>query len=153
MEVAKRKRKPAAYAGTYYLLMHLDQAREIAIGRRGARLFPPGFYGYAGSALNGLEARIARHLREDKRTHWHIDYFLEQASLLEVLRIVSGRRLECRLSRAAARLAGAPVMPGFGSTDCRCPTHLHHFTRDPRADLQALIEKLRAGIEAPSTGE
>ena len=97
-----------------------------------------------------MAGRIARHLRPDKRLRWHIDYLLQFARVLEVLTIETDRRLECRLSRAAARLSDEVVMPGFGASDCGCRTHLHYFRRDPRARLGVLVDGLRARFGRPA---
>lgn len=114
--------------GTYILAMKLDNAAEITIGKLGRFIFPAGHYLYFGSAMNGLHARITRHLKSDKRLHWHIDYFLQQATITDIWYIESEERLECRLCLEATRLAGASVpVKGFGSSDCRCTSHLLYF--------------------------
>ena len=58
--------------GSYVLLIEIGQEKEIQIGSIGNIYFKKGFYAYIGSALNGLEQRIERHIRKDKRFHWHI---------------------------------------------------------------------------------
>lgn len=63
--------------GIYTLVITLTTSATIRAGKLGNISFPEGYYAYVGSALNGLEARIARHLKEDKLLHWHIDYFLQ----------------------------------------------------------------------------
>ena len=80
--------------GVYYLIMKLDKAREIAVGRKGPLRFPAGFYCYVGSAMNSLEKRIARHVAREKRMHWHIDWLLEHARIVDVKRIETKRRLK-----------------------------------------------------------
>ena len=69
--------------GAYILLTHLAQGEEIEVGRLGTFLFCRGEYAYVGSAMGGLDARVARHLRAEKKLHWHIDYLLERASVTE----------------------------------------------------------------------
>jgi len=96
---------------------------------------------YAGSALSGLRARLARHSRHEKRVHWHIDYLLgwQNAQLVKCLVFHSANRLECRLNRQVLKLDGAIVIaPGFGSSDCTegCPAHLAYFRDEP--DLSVL---------------
>lgn len=120
--------------GVYALVLRLEGREEITIGRLGKFAFPAGYYLYVGSALGagGLEARLARHRRRDKKLHWHIDYLLEQAQLVEVWSAASTDRLECRWAQATRQLSGAEILiPGFGSSDCRCPTHLIYLTRKP----------------------
>lgn len=128
--------------GTYCLIIFLDRTREIDIGRRGTAIFPEGYYCYVGSALNNLQKRIDRHYLKNKPLRWHIDYLLEEAVLLEVKTIVSGRRLECRLSREIAAYADGCIMKGFGSSDCACTTHLHFFNENPRKIVEKTIGKV-----------
>jgi Uri superfamily endonuclease len=114
--------------GTYILAMKLDDTAKITIGKLGRFTFPAGHYLYFGSAMNGLHSRITRHLRSEKRLHWHIDYLLQQAIIIDIWYIESEERLECRLYLEATRLPGASApVRGFGSSDCRCTSHLLHF--------------------------
>ena len=117
-------------AGSYLLLLTVDQPCDITVGRLGRRSYPHGDYLYCGSALGGLEARLARHERREKRLHWHIDYLLAQATLMGAWVMPGTMRLECLAQQALCRLGGAPVR-GFGSSDCRCPGHLLFFAEAP----------------------
>ena len=113
--------------GTYALILELDQETVITVGRLGTFCFPAGYYAYVGSALGsgGLEARLARHRRQDKRIRWHIDYVLAHACIVDVKVDDSGERLECAWARALLSMPGAQVVaPRFGSSDCACPSHL-----------------------------
>ena len=65
-------------SGSYILLLDLDNNLEIPVGKLGNISFQKGHYVYVGSALNGLDARIKRHLRKHKKIHWHIDYLLKE---------------------------------------------------------------------------
>jgi len=86
---------------------------------------PAGLYVYTGSASRGLDARIARHMRKEKKLRWHIDYLLRQAEIVEVRRVETEERIECEMNRQVlARPGASVVVPGFGSSDCRCPSHL-----------------------------
>ena len=120
--------------GTYVLVLRLEGSEEITIGKLGTFTFPSGYYLYVGSALGpgGLEARLARHRRRGKKLRWHIDYLLERARLVEVWGVASTDRLECLWAQAARQLPGAEIpVPGFGSSDCRCPSHLIYLARKP----------------------
>jgi len=122
-------------SGIYQLVIRLRRERSIRIGRRGLFAFPAGYYVYTGSALRGLESRIARHLRMRKRMRWHIDYLLRYCQVSEVRRYGNDQS-ECGLSRRVGRLPGSGiVVPGFGSSDCKCSTHLFHFRRNPTREL------------------
>lgn len=114
--------------GVYQLVLLLPQTVTLRIGRLGTFTFPAGRYLYTGSALGGLRGRITRHLRADKRLHWHIDYLLPCAQVQEVRFYPTTERLECVLNRQALRRERAVVIVhGFGSSDCLCPSHLVHF--------------------------
>jgi Uri superfamily endonuclease len=67
--------------GAYTLVINLDSDTEIDVGSLGSILFPRGSYLYIGSAINGIEGRVTRHLRKTKKIHWHIDYLLKKAEI------------------------------------------------------------------------
>lgn len=137
--------EPGSAKGIYHLVIHLSQSRDIAVGRLGWHFFPRGYYVYTGSALSGLGARLNRHLREGKRDRWHIDYLLRAGRLTEIWYRVTGRRLECTANQAIANMPGArEVVCGFGSSDCRCRTHLWHFRVRPRLDRSRFRPAARA---------
>lgn len=107
--------------GTYLLFMNLEKNLKIKIGKLGIFNFPKGTYVYAGSALNSLEARIKRHLSKKKKMHWHIDYFLKKAKIIDVTKIPSNKKTECKI---ANKIKGKIIANKFGSTDCKCRSHL-----------------------------
>jgi Uri superfamily endonuclease len=122
--------------GTYLLGMWLDKSVCLAVGRLGRFAFPSGYYVYAGSAQGpgGLSARLARHRRQEKRLHWHVDYLLACARLVEVWTAVLDQRLECAWAQAMMELTAAQVpVPRFGASDCRCLAHLVYFPQPPEA--------------------
>ncbi len=113
--------------GIYKLVIKLSRDKEIKIGKLGTFVFPKGFYVYTGSAQNGFEKRINRHLSSNKKFHWHIDYLLTYAKVIKVLRYV-GSRDECKLNSVTGQSAGATqIVKKFGSSDCNCATHLNYF--------------------------
>jgi Uri superfamily endonuclease len=125
---------PAA-AGSYALVVDLAAPLELGVGSLGCRLFPAGRYAYLGSAHGpgGLAARLARHGRQGKVLHWHIDYLTEQAPIVHVVACEGERPLECDWAQRLCALPGATVpVPGFGSSDCRvgCPAHLIRLPDD-----------------------
>ena len=65
--------------GSYLLIIKLQDDKKILVGKLGKIAFKKGYYVYVGSAMNGLEQRLQRHLRSQKKFHWHIDYLLNQA--------------------------------------------------------------------------
>ena len=60
--------------GSYALVLRLPSRRKIRVGKLGLVEFPRGHYVYFGSALGGLNARVARNLSNDKKLHWYADY-------------------------------------------------------------------------------
>ena len=102
--------------GIYVLIIELKKARGIAVGKRGDVLrFRAGFYGYIGSALNGLENRLKRHLRAEKKVNWHIDYLLEKAAIYGIIYAQTTEKKECALAREmSSRLL---TIQGFGCSD------------------------------------
>ena len=114
--------------GVYHLVLQLPRSTRIRVGRLGLQPFGAGYYVYTGSAMNGLEARVARHRRRGKRLRWHIDYLLQKAEMAEVVLIPTRRRMECARNRVVLSLPGASIpVAGFGSSDCRCRSHLAYF--------------------------
>lgn len=110
--------------GSYLLLFTLRQEISLRIGKNLSHTFPKGSYLYVGSAMKGLSQRVKRHLRKKKKPHWHIDYLLPHAEEVRPLLIRSSERLECSLARELESLA-KPI-PRFGSSDCRCTSHLFY---------------------------
>ena len=109
--------------GIYTLIIKLQRRKDITVGKLGTISFVAGYYVYVGSALNGLSPRIIRHLKTEKNLRWHIDYFLKEATVNEVIYSITAEDKECGVvSHLAARLS--PV-PGFGCSDCRCRSHLY----------------------------
>ncbi len=108
--------------------MGLSKARRISTGGLGKVIYPRGLYVYIGSAQKGLAQRLARHLRQKKASRWHIDYLLKVASLRYILAWDLPKAKECYLAQKVSKLKGAStVVPGFGSSDCRCQPHLFRF--------------------------
>jgi Uri superfamily endonuclease len=119
--------------GCYQLLLYLNRKSRIKIGKKGECDFPDGYYIYTGSALNGLEGRINRHLRKDKKNFWHIDYLLPHCKILKVIQYNQNHKneaTECELNKKLLRKKNSVVVvKRFGSSDCRCPSHLVYFKR------------------------
>jgi len=124
--------------GIYNLIIKLSKDKKITIGRLGTFVFPEGFYVYTGSAQNGLEKRIDRHLSSNKRFHWHIDYLLSYTEIVHVLRYAGVKKDECKINHLIAKSSGAvPVVVKFGSSDCNCVAHLYYFKSFPKHLLES----------------
>ena len=116
--------------GSYLLIFHLKKKKKINVGSLGTLVFKPGFYIYVGSAMAHLRKRLERHRRLRKHHHWHIDELRAHAYLQAVLAIRSSERLECEIADALAKIAEWNI-PGFGSSDCACKSHLFAMLTDP----------------------
>ncbi len=89
---------------------------------------------YAGSAKRNLTTRLTRHLRQEKPLHWHIDSLRAVASVVEIWIWPWTEGAECRTNVLIQTLPGAGTpWTGFGSSDCRCRTHLTVFPEQPRS--------------------
>lgn len=138
--------------GTYALVIALEREAIIAIGKLGEFTFPAGYYIYLGSALGGLYTRVGRHLKREKRFHWHIDYLVHLAEVVAVWYALEGderswrgqkQKLECLWCQVACSMPqGQILIPGFGSSDCHCPAHLIYFPQPPSFELfRRMLEK------------
>jgi sugar fermentation stimulation protein A len=107
---------------TYVLILHLPAGRRIRVGRLGLYAFRPGIYFYVGSGGRSPLKRIARHIRKRKRKFWHIDFLSVHSRVIGAFAFGASVSLECTLARALS-MRFTPV-PGFGSSDCGCGTHL-----------------------------
>jgi Uri superfamily endonuclease len=107
----------------YFLFIRLEEDTPIEVGKKGTILFRRGFYCYVGRAKRNVVARLRRHLRQKKRKHWHIDFLLQKGKITWVVLLESDA--ECFLADFLRRhpLVEDAVF-GFGSSDCRCPSHL-----------------------------
>jgi sugar fermentation stimulation protein A len=118
--------------GAYLLVLKLQRNRVIETGGLGKVEFEKGFYVYVGSAKKGLSARLRRHQRLEKRSFWHVDYLRAEAGVHGVFPIRTRDDLECDLAGELRRMCEREI-PGFGASDCRCPSHLFGFSSDPLA--------------------
>ncbi len=134
--------------GTYALLLELREPTELQVGSLGRIRFASPFYMYFGSALGpgGLAARLEHHLQQARRAHWHIDYLRRVAALLGAWHTCDTTRLECTWVDAASLLRGVSRVPRFGSSDCRCHSHLLAAQRLPSlAAFRRRLDLLRPG--------
>lgn len=113
--------------GVYILIASLNEDVGLKIGALGVINFKKGFYAYTGSAMGGIEQRVGRHLRKDKKLHWHIDYLLGKAEIKKIFVKETNRKSgECGAAIRLEQSGGVPI-DGFGSSDCKCKSHLFYF--------------------------
>ena len=126
--------------GSYVLLIELTEEQTITTGSLKAIYFPRGYYAYVGSAMGGFKSRLNRHLKSDKKPHWHIDYLLEKASISEIVLYETKDRAECPIAQALS--CQFDSIPGFGSSDCKCHSHLFFATDKMKSTIMATLNSL-----------
>ena len=107
---------------TYQLHILVKKPLKLQIGKFGEFDFPKGHYIYTGSAKKNIETRVRRHLSDDKKLRWHIDYLLINKEV-EVTDVSYSKQAECKLNQS---VNGKIIIKGFGASDCkkRCQSHL-----------------------------
>ena len=130
--------------GVYALILE-NPCRRVRIGALGMREFALGRHIYVGSAQgSGGLVRADRHVRlarhRDRPPRWHIDYLLLDPHfvLTAVVTAPTDQDLECDLARAI----GGACVPGFGCSDCTCPSHLFSRPRDAVPEVIAAFARL-----------
>jgi Uri superfamily endonuclease len=121
--------------GSYIIIVYLPINSAIRVGALGTLDFVKGYYLYIGSAMGNkgsttLENRIKRHISnpKNKTIFWHIDYLLanKKCVITCVYLIPTLSRLECLISGELSKISDNLVR-GFGSSDCKCLSHLYYF--------------------------
>jgi Uri superfamily endonuclease len=107
---------------TYVLLLYLPAKRRIRVGRLGRPVFEAGIYLYVGSGGRSPMKRLARHIRKRKRKFWHIDYLTVRLRVIGAFVLESNVTLECIIARELSK--SFESIGGFGSSDCKCGSHL-----------------------------
>ena len=110
--------------GIYVLVISVEQDFQVNVGTLGILRFEKGLYAYVGSAQNCLEKRVRRHLGKNKKKFWHIDYLLDNSGtkILQVYHRDARRPEECKIAQELSKKGSS--MAGFGSSDCKCESHL-----------------------------
>jgi Uri superfamily endonuclease len=128
--------------GSYILIMTLPEGSTIKAGRLADTDFPAGCYAYVGSAMGGFASRVKRHRQKDKKRYWHIDYLLERANISDIILCQTEERLECAIAQALSHRFSS--IPGFGSSDCRCPSHLFLAANENqmKSNILAILKSL-----------
>ena len=125
----------------YFIILKLDDDREIEVGKLGRINFKRGYYIYVGSAKRGFSKRIQRHLRKNKKLRWHIDYLTTKADVIEVFKSDAD---EHELAELASKFYEG--IKGFGSSDCKCYSHLFYTPNYPK-DFVREAKKLNYIVE------
>ena len=126
--------------GSYVLLIKLPKEKTINIGSLRAIRFPRGYYAYVGSAMGGYKSRLNRHLKGNKEPHWHIDYLLQEASVTGIILCETEQRIECPIAQALK--CQFDSIPGFGSSDCKCHSHLFSSASEMKRKIIKIANSL-----------
>jgi Uri superfamily endonuclease len=112
----------------YILFLYYESDIEVSVGALGRILLKRGTYAYCGSAKAGLKGRIRRHLSDPIKKRWHIDHITSYSTQRSVHWNEHEPDGECRAAEYLARTNEA--VPGFGSSDCKCSSHLFYLGTD-----------------------
>ena len=113
--------------GCYCLIIYVKRKSQIKVGKKlGPIEFKKGIYVYIGSAMNSLEARLNRHLSDNKKLHWHVDYLLkdDNCKIIDIIYNID-KKVECDISQHLK--THAVGIKNFGCSDCNCESHLYYF--------------------------
>ncbi len=115
--------------GTYVLIFYIKKPIKLRFKGK-ENLIEPGHLLYFGSARNGLVSRLKYHLlKQDKKKHWHVDWLTtnKDVEIEAVGYNIDENESECKISQhVLEKKLGDIVIKKFGSTDCKCITHLFH---------------------------
>jgi len=109
-------------------MMNLIEKVELHFGKKGVACLEAGNYLYVGSAFGpgGLPSRLGRYANSIVKRHWHVDDLLAVADVMGALALVDNQRYECNWAHALrTRFQEGPS--GFGSSDCKCSSHLFYI--------------------------
>ena len=117
--------------GTYLLFLKINKPLRVEI-RNKEILLDSGFYIYVGSAYGegGLSSRIHRHLRKEKKLHWHIDQITTKDSCqFHGVAAFPNEKSECELSNLISKFEKVKSIKNFGNSDCQknCKSHFFYF--------------------------
>ena len=109
---------------TYILLINNREDKKLNIGSLGNLEFKEGYYSYVGSAKKNLAARINRHFSINKKSFWHIDYFLKDESVC-IKKVWVAKLPECHTAKIVSYCGKS--INRFGASDCSCRSHLFYL--------------------------
>jgi len=115
----------------YFVIFRLDRDERIKVGKLGEMEFKKGYYVYVGSAKRGFSKRVRRHFSKKKKLHWHVDYLSIEARALEAFRCKAD---EHALAKFASQFMDG--IRGFGSSDCKCYSHLFYSPKYPKSFIE-----------------
>ncbi|PLX68594.1 MAG: DUF123 domain-containing protein [Denitrovibrio sp.] len=119
--------------GVYVLFLRCTRERIIRVGSIGELRTKAGIYAYVGSAYGGggIKSRLGRHLKTAKKCRWHIDYIRRFMSFHSAWYTLESADIEHKIAEEFIRMDTEIPMKGFGSSDCKCHSHLFFMEKLP----------------------
>lgn len=119
-------------SGSYIIVYKLEKDEIINVGSLGNINFKSGYYLYTGSAKNNILLRTKRHKNKIKIKHWHIDYIHPPMAYMKTHNFIN-LNIECEIAKELSKLYSS--VENFGSSDCKCVSHLFYCKNDPQIDI------------------
>jgi len=70
--------------------------------------------------------------------HWHIDYLLKNAEIIDILYNENDSKQECFIAKQLNDKLS--IISGFGCSDCRCKSHLFYGSYKQIKDIIAKLD-------------
>lgn len=129
-------------SGIYLLEFYADSNFNILRKKFLKHSFKGGYYYYVGSAQKGFSKRVLRHLRKDKKLHWHIDYITTiKSGCIERISIIenAAKSVEAELAYVLTSIFKLDdSILGFGNSDTK-KTKTHLFYSKSQIDYNHLL--------------
>ncbi len=124
--------------GTYILKIKVKKNLKISVGSLGEVNFKLGTYVYIGSAMNSISKRVQRHVKKNKKVHWHLDY-LTISPYVEIEKVYAfyGSRVEEEISMKFSKRYDS--VNNFGASDMKSVNSNLYFVND---DMDEFVESL-----------
>jgi Uri superfamily endonuclease len=108
-------------SGIYILEIFAGQPFQLLIKKFSGVKFDKGYYYYVGSAQKNFYHRIKRHLRKNKKIHWHIDHIttIPSNKIIAVYYIKNGpKNMEIKIANDMLVFPQITIpAKGFGNSD------------------------------------
>lgn len=129
--------------GVYLLFLRVAGDLRIRVGGLGTLSFKKGLYVYVGSAQNNLEKRIMRHRSKAKKLRWHIDYLTKSRKVkaIAAYAYMLNREYECVIAGLLSEISAGSIK-GFGSSDCKCRSHLFRLSGELESICQEVSRRV-----------
>lgn len=118
--------------GAYVLQIRLKEDLQLDLASLKYPLLETGLYLYCGSANGpgGIRARVKRHVKRDKKPHWHVDRLTIAYGVEAFCTFEGGCECDLVAHLLKQKFTHIPLI-GLGSSDCKsCRAHLVEIPAD-----------------------